>query len=220
MAALSEEVRHQIIIEYWCRTLNKYIITDIVELIKDYSKVFESFDKLLSDTILTFNEDRTIMSRKKDDGDQSGWKNGFGTVIAKPGRCYEWKIDIIEHKSDIRETGDIFIGIIEADKCDEDHSYKNLFFFHHNYAIAYLSDSGHYYTGKDIVKFKDDPYGVGDIIGIHLDLKNNILYFSKNETKFGHIDGMIEQNAEYRLIVSFFNMGNAQKIQVVDCQQF
>ena len=220
MATVKEDLRHKIIVEYWCRMLNTYTIKDIIEVIKDYSKAFELFEKILCDQVLTFNQERTIMARNKDDGARNGWKNGFGSIIAKPGNCYEWKIEIIEHKEDSSKPGDIFIGIIEADKCDKDYFFSNQFFYQKNYTIAYLSDTGHYYTGKDINTIGNAPYGVGDIIGVHLDLKQNILYFSKNEKKHDDIKGMIEQNTEYRLIVSFFNMGNAQKIEIVEYRQW
>ena len=213
--SLKPEEKRKIIVEHWFRKLFTIsIITDITHVIIEYLKIIEKFGEALCDSILRFNEDRTIITRVEGEGDENGWKHAFGIVIAEPGTMYEWKLKVFQHKEYT------MIGIMEADKCGN--NIANDYFFHEPYACSYLSDQGNYFSGKSDVTSPQDAteYGMDndDIVGVYLDLKENTLQFSKNDEKYRKIK-YPKKDTQYRLIVSFFAIGTTQKVEIIHFRQ-
>ena len=212
-----EEIR-EIIVEYWFRVLIKIpFVNDIMMIINKYGVEIEEFDRNISDECLNFDENGKIMTGHITD--TKGWKNGFGTIILKPGNIYEWKIKIIKHRAQI------MIGIIENDKClSSEYKDKNRFFFHQRWSMAYYAGNGSAYSG--ICNSLCDSYGKpmkqDDIITVYVDLERNILRFSQNDKQYKDIIKFIKQDTEYRLIVSFFKnkQKSDQKIEIIEFKQY
>ena len=70
---------------------------------------------------------------------------------------------------------------------------------------------------RDKIQF--ETFSNGDIVGIHLDLVQNIIIFSKNDEKFDAICDFVKPNTDYVLVVSMFEwQGNtgSQEVSIED----
>ena len=213
MEPLTPELTHRMIVEYWFRVVaDSPFVVDIADLICSFRLVtYDQFDAELSDDILQFNESHTEMARVYDQGDQPGWKNGFGRKIVEPGESHEWKLRIIE------SADGIMIGVMEADKCSD----KDLeFWFNSKYAIGFHGFSGKTYTNNHGPKPCGDKYGAGDVVGVRLDLNAAVVAFSKNDAKYSDIEGFVQPDTAYRLVVGVFNrLNNRQPTQRIQIEE-
>ena len=207
MADLDKQ--RELIVAYWIRTvLNMPLIDDIMRMINDYGVEWDRFDKNVSHSLLIFDNDCVTLTRHDKDT-ILGWVRGYGTVIAVSGNCYQWKVKIIETRNKI------MIGIINNMELERD-SPDIWFYQEQDVAITYRDDGSVYHKEK-VIQF--DKFYAGDIIGVHLDFRRNLISFSKNGTKFDEIDEFVKQDTKYRLVVSFYEDSDQQTVQLIDFKQ-
>ena len=97
----------------------------------------------------------------------------FGTVIAKMGHLYHWKLKVIEMKDEC-----LNFGIIEANKCEECLKTGTPWYLR-SYGYSYFGGNGNiYHRAKTNGSWPyGDKYGVDDIIDIWLDLRDKKINF-------------------------------------------
>ena len=102
--------RRGLMIEYWFRKLlsMEVSIDDIINIINEFAKEFEIFDKDLTAAALTVNDKYTIISNTG-----SYFRSSFGANIASMGKKYHWRVKIEKNHG---YSPNMNIGIIEANK--------------------------------------------------------------------------------------------------------
>tara|TARA_R100001591_G_scaffold90365_1_gene96277 strand:- start:38 stop:1399 length:1362 start_codon:yes stop_codon:yes gene_type:complete len=135
------------------------------------SNVFATFNQYaftedgLSNTVFK-NGNTTFDSNETGSG---VYTTSFSTLGVSSGKYY------CEYKTtQAAGAGNMCIGIGEGDGFES-------YFGAGTNSVIYLGDTGQYRKGGSDTSY-GDTYGVGDIIGVAMDLDNNKLYFSKNGT--------------------------------------
>ena len=198
---MASNEKRALIIEYWFRISLKgyksYSIENISNVIINFAIEFETFDPSLIHSLLTLNDNKSIVSLVRG----NGWANSaFGTTLAISGRKYHWKIKILT------DTEDINIGIIEATELNDDPRFDN-YWWCKQYGYTYYANDGTKWNNSDDCEYGDKYGGKDDIIHVYLDLKDNItLSFAKNEKKFGKAFDLID-GIDYKLGVSLLESG-------------
>ena len=188
------------IIEYWYRTIfaGKNSIQFVSAIVTQYGKECDIFDRSLSHEALSIEDDGSTLAANRY---ISSRFSGFGTIIARPGRKYHWKLKIVQ-KSGYNNHLDNNFGVIEATKCAESNNYYWWSSYgQSNYGYSYYSD-GDKYPGPERY---GEGHQVGDIIDVCLNLKdkNPYLEFAKNDKQFGKAFDL-KEDTEYRLGVSLY----------------
>ena len=156
-------VKQQMIIEYWYRIILNlnYSIDNIWKIITEFAKEYERFDTKFCYKGLIIESEGLIIG--KISTNRSEAQSGFGSIIAKSGLKYHWKIKYIKGKS----LTDINLGIIEYNKYKE--NLRDMW-WNKKYGFSYYCKSGLIYNLES--KKYGDKYTIGDIIDIWVDLKD------------------------------------------------
>ena len=170
---------------------------------------------------LHFTEDRVPNTVFKNvnttfDSNETGsgvYTTSFSTLAASSGKYY------CEYKTtQAAGAGNMCIGIGEGDGFES-------YFGAGTNSVIYLGDTGQYRKGGSDTSY-GDTYGVGDIIGVALDLDNNKLYFSKNGTWQNSGDptsgstgtGAISISAASATTTGFYHFGVGDKSSSGTCE--
>ena len=179
-------------VQNFCKA--SYSIIDIIKIITKFGNEYESFDLSISAEGFSYDENKGIFCLSKVNWDGLG-KPGYGSLIATRGRKYHWKLKLSKS-----EKIYFNLGVIKAE--DAAPTINN--FWYRKCAYSYYEYNGNIYSGdfgRSGRKY-GDPYGVGDIIDIWLDLRddNHTIAWDKNGIKS---DKKIEValDTEYRLAV-------------------
>ena len=199
-----------IILSHWFRVLIKSCLSfdDISKIIIEYAAEYEEFDEITSDKTCKIKKDGQLLRKKGDAG--LGACNGFGKFEANPGRMYHWKLKA-------QKVGDkeLNIGVIEADFVENGYRED---WWNESYGYSYFAWNGDIYNKGQSKRNYGDKYGVGDIIDIWLDLKDEYeLSFAKNGEKYGKAADM-KKLTNYKLAIGMYRGIKAVEILSFEIQ--
>ena len=197
------DYEREVIVEYWYRTLLSVSLSfdDITKIIIEFGKAFERFERSLMTDNMKVNENGTILSQT-----DFHWQfnSAFGSFNAFPGNKYHWKMKILQSGKDDDPTKlEANVGIIPVDMHEQALRKPRVVWCCIGYGYAYYSDDGKKYhdnyTGSNYGK----KYKPGDIIDIHLDLKDNYnVSWGKNSKDYGK--GFDLEKKEYKLAIGIY----------------
>ena len=212
---MSTSKERQLIFEYWFRIIigSDISIQDISNITLKFGEKYEMFDSSLSHKSIEIQNDGQLLFLS---ASLCKKISGFGTVTAKSGYRYHWKLKLFGDNVQY-----INIGIIEADKCSANTSNS---WWITEYGYSYWSGDGeiyHDWSQQGIFrnhKHYGKSYGKDDIIDIWLDLKDeNQLSFAKNDETFGKAADL-KQSVDFRLAVAIW-FANC-KIQILSFEMY
>ena len=208
----------ELITEYWFRkallSSSLIISADVLKIVLEFSDEYDLFDRSTLIKTCDIDESERILSSKLQ-------FTGYGTVTAKKGRIYHWKLKV--DKSTVCGN----IGIVPLNKIEPAKDFAASFW---SYGYSYYGFNGRVF-GDDIengsIKY-GHPYGKGgpnffdmyhdfteqqviewkklndkdDIIDVWLDLQNeNTVRWCKNGISFGEMI-KVKVNSDYKLAVN------------------
>ena len=208
MSASSTEITW--IFSCWFREVigDDISVQDLAKVICDFTFETEQFNQAISSMMINVrNNGQSVYNEKI-----MGGGNGYGDFIATPDRMYHWKLKVTE-----RNDGELYVGLIQADKCEE---YKSKDLAILGQGCSYLFSAGarpwQFNRRKEIAY---GPYYQGDIIDIFLDLRESStykdsVYFKKNM----HISSVahvmkVKPLTEYRLVIGMWK--NLKEVELL-----
>ena len=209
MSASTTEIA--LVFSYWFRVvIGDYIsVRDLATIICDFTYETEQFNQAISGMMINVSDNGKYISNKKRMG-RGG--NGYGDCIATPDRAYHWKLKVIK-----RKDAELYIGLIEANKCEE---YKSTDLNTSAQGYSYLFSAAARRSVLD--NRKGIAYGrvyQSDVIDIFLDLREgsmykDIVFFKKNM----HISKVtrvmkVKSMTAYRLVIGMWN--NSKKVKLI-----
>lgn len=193
---------NSLIIEYWFRTLCNLSlsIVNIISIIAEYAKEYETIDLSISYKGFSYNEDTCIISMEylKEDEDELEAQTGFGTVVATAGRKYHWTLKLIGDGPGWQYN----IGVLDEETAiDIEKSRFREGFWFTKAGYSYYGGTGKVYNGdieRNCVEY-GETYKGGDVIDLWLDLKdtNNAVYWGKNGKQYDKKVN-VKSNTDYR----------------------
>ena len=208
---MATESDRPLIIAYWFRILisESIGIDNISSIISNFAEEYEHFESsLVHEEIMIEDEGETLLNKPEISHSR---RSAFGSIIAKPGNKYHWKVHVVSGCSSIN------IGVIEA---DEAHKNVDKYWWNQGYGYSYFQ-VGLLFNGY--LDENDDPSYGGyisddDIIDVWLDLKDHYqLSFAKNDENYGKAFDM-KQNMDYRFSVGFAT--NTIEMHLVQCKSY
>eukprot|EP00486_Rosalina_sp_Unknown_P003716 CAMPEP_0201576494 /NCGR_PEP_ID=MMETSP0190_2-20130828/22344_1 /ASSEMBLY_ACC=CAM_ASM_000263 /TAXON_ID=37353 /ORGANISM="Rosalina sp." /LENGTH=331 /DNA_ID=CAMNT_0048007403 /DNA_START=28 /DNA_END=1023 /DNA_ORIENTATION=- len=132
-------------------------------------------------------------------GSASAWKTTYGSQEIKSGKCV-WKIKII------KKSADMMIGVASNTKYLENSYWSKS----DTECYAYYSGNGHAY-GKSGNKAYSEKWAAGSVMGVHLDLDNQCIWFSKDGKNLGNAYTDVARGNSYRLTVGMYGKDDEMK---------
>ena len=134
-----------------------------------------------------------------EDHEEDNWKTGYGIECISQGR-HEWKIKVLEF------AFDIMIGVSSDTKhCDNSFIKKRNT---HSYAYS----AAGYKNDKVTDSYYGDKFVSDDIIGVHLDIEDGSVSFSKNGKNMGVAFKDVPSDKTWRLAVGLSDHHDQVKI--------
>ena len=206
---MSSKQTRKLVFEYWFRVIIDCDISvaEISKIASGYAAEYEMFNKSLINTNVKIEEDGQMMYLYEHA--DKDWSSSFGTITARSGNKYHWRLKLIG--SDVRF---INIGIIEANICK---LHTDTTWWNTEYGYSYYSGDGmiyHNFKANDYCKDYGESYQ-DDIIDIWLDLKDNYqLLFAKNDMKFGKAAD-VKDCSDYKLAVAMWAWSIGSQIKIL-----